>query len=159
MEYKIIDVKQGNQWESPYGVMQSYTIALEGVSEPVVLNKKCPVKHEPKTGETLFGTLEEKTNAKGNVYMKFTAQKPPEATGQAQSSNWHESPEKQQSINRAVALNNAVLYAPIEKATVDQTLQVANVFYAWLTDTAEVKDVKEVLDVDERPIDMSDIPF
>jgi len=158
MEYKIVDVKAGNTWSSGYGEMQSYTLSLEGISEPVVMNKKVPVKQEPKTGETLFGKLEEKTNQKGNVYMKFTAEKPPESTGQAQTSNWQESPEKQQSINRAVALNNAVITSGVTE-DVAKVLEIADAYFGWLTNTTEVKQVKEVLGVDERPIDMSDIPF
>lgn len=154
MEYKIVDVKAGNVWESGYGQMQSYTIAIEGVSEPVVLNKKVPVKQEPKTGDTLYGLLEEKTNAKGTVYMKFTAQKPPEATGQAQGSSWHESPEKQQSINRAVALNNAVVYAQVDKLDADKTIEIAELFYSWLTLTPPEEKEEET-----DTIKISDIPF
>jgi hypothetical protein len=157
MEYKIIDVKQGNQWPSPYGEMQSYTLALEGVGEPVVLNKKVPVKHEPKEGETLYGKLEEKTNQKGNVYMKFTAEKPPEASGQAQGSNWHESPEKQESINRAVALNNAVVSIGVTE-TAEPVLELADRYFAWLTKSDKEK-IEDVLGDTEKPIDMSDIPF
>ena len=154
MEYKIKDVKAGNIWSSGYGEMQSYTLVIDGVGEPVVLNKKVPVKQEPKVGDTLFGTLEEKTNGKGNVYMKFTAQKPPEATGQAQSSNWHESPEKQQSINRAVALNNAVVTSGVTD-DVAKVLEIAGAYFGWLTN--EVKEVKE--EIKEEPISLDDIPF
>ena len=153
MEYEITDVKAGNQWASPYGDMQSYTLVLKGVGEPVVLNKKVPVKQEPKVGETLFGTLEEKTNAKGNVYMKFTAQKPPEATGHAQTSNWHESPEKQQSINRAVALNNAVVTSGVTD-DVAKVLEIADAYFSWLTGEEVKEDIKG-----EDSISLSDIPF
>lgn len=152
MEYTIKSVKKGNTWNSPYGDMQSYTLSLDGVGEPVVLNKKVPVKQEPKEGETLYGTLEEKTNQKGNVYMKFTAVKPPEATGAAQTSNWHESPEKQQSINRAVALNNAVITSGVTD-DVEKVLEIAGAYFAWLTNE------KEMLEVNDKPIDLSDIPF
>jgi hypothetical protein len=157
MEYTIKSVKKGNTWNSPYGDMQSYTLSLDGVGEPVVLNKKVPVKQEPKEGETLYGTLEEKTNQKGNAYMKFTAVKPPEATGQAQSSNWHESPEKQQSINRAVALNNAVVTSGVSD-DIEKVLEIADAYFAWLTNEEIKQDVKEELETQET-ISLSDIPF
>ena len=153
MEYKITSVKAGNIWSSPYGEMQSYTVSLDGVGEPVVLNKKCPVKHEPKEGETLYGKLEEKTNAKGNVYMKFTAEKPPEGAQSTGSSNWHESPEKQQSINRAVALNNAVITSGVTE-DVDKVLEIAGAYFNWLTQEKE-----PVLDSDDKPLDLDSIPF
>lgn len=160
MEYEVVDVKKGNQWSSGYGEMQSYTISLKGVSEPVVLNKKVPVKQEPHVGELLYGSLEEKTNSNGNVYMKFTAEKRPEAqpTG---GSNWHESPEKQQSINRAVALNNAVITSGVTD-DVAKVLEIADAYYTWLLGTTTINvsfkdDVKEV--VGEEPISLDNIPF
>ena len=154
MEYEIVDVKKGNQWSSGYGEMQSYTISLKGVSEPVVLNKKVPVKQEPHVGELLYGSLEEKTNQKGNVYMKFSAEKRPEAAGQAQTSNWHESPEKQQSINRAVALNNAVITSGVTE-DYKTVIAIADIYLTWLS--GEVKEVQEI--IGDEVLDLDSIPF
>ena len=160
MEYEIVDVKKGNVWSSGYGEMQSYTISLKGISEPVVLNKKVPVKQEPHVGELLYGTLEEKTNQKGNVYMKFSAEKRPESTGQAQGSNWHESPEKQESVNRAVALKAAcVIYQGTSMEVPHETITgLADSFYSWLTQEAPATaPAAEV--IGDEPIDLDSIPF
>ena len=85
--------------------------------------------------------------------MKFTAQKPPEATGHAQTSNWHESPEKQQSINRAVALNNAVVTSGVTD-DVAKVLEIADAYFSWLTGEEVKEDIKG-----EDSISLSDIPF
>jgi len=69
--YKIKEVKRGNTWTSTQGgEMQSYALILEGVGEPVQLNKKMPVKAEPQIGDELFGALEEQER-NGRVYYKF----------------------------------------------------------------------------------------
>jgi hypothetical protein len=70
--YKITDVKKRNTWKSSRGdEMQTYALALEGVSEPVQMNKKLPVKVEPKVGDEVIGTLEEQER-NGSVYYKLT---------------------------------------------------------------------------------------
>lgn len=149
-EYEIMQVKAGNAWSSGHSGnvldMQGYILVLKGVSEPVVLNKKIPVAHEPLVGEKLYGVLESKVNAKGNAYMKFTAKprpEPPQAPMTApiaKATSW-DSPEKQQAINRAVALNNAaILYQGIGvAAVVENIIAIADTFYTWLSMTDKGK--------------------
>lgn len=68
--YTIKSIKKTKTWESQYGEMQSYAMVLEGVGEPVQLNKKMPIKVEPKAGDTLYGTLQEQEHD-GRTYYKF----------------------------------------------------------------------------------------
>lgn len=75
-QYVIKDVKKGKVWDSSYGQMQAYALALEDVGEPVKMNKKMPVAHEPKPGDTIFGSLEEK-EYDGRVFFNFKSEKHP----------------------------------------------------------------------------------
>ena len=78
--YKIQSVKKTNTWESTFGEMQSYALALEGVGEPVQLNKKVPVKAEPQEGDELFGTLEEQER-NGRTFYKIKLEQNQQANG------------------------------------------------------------------------------
>lgn len=131
MEYKIIDVKRGSEWSNSFGTFQSYTLVLEGYGEPVGLNKKVPVSQEPQVGDILFGNVELKRNKAGNEYASFKAEKRPE--GQIVLPNsWSESPDKQDSIHRSVALNDAALIFQGTGEPSDVVLELADAFYTWL---------------------------
>lgn len=90
-------------------------------------------------GVKYFGHVEVKTSKAGKPYNRFYRDKLPEtapATTGA-GSTWVESPEKQESINRSVSLNNAVLSAlHLGLETPAQVLDVANTYLAWLTSPA-----------------------
>jgi hypothetical protein len=154
-DYTIQDVKKGNLFNTGYGDMQGYTVALSGVSEPVMLNKKAPVSKDPSVGDIIYGEVEVKTNSKGQSYQKFTGQTRPEATeiAEAKQQHWSENPEKQDSIN------NAVVYASTEKLTVADTLNVAEQFLKWLRGE-KLNNIMNVAEsIGEEPVNLDDIPF
>lgn len=162
-EWKIKEVREGNTWENSYGVFQSYSLALEGHAEPVSMNKKFPVASPPQAGDTLYGVIEMVVNKNGTTTNKFVTKQRPEGTpapqtgSTGQTSSWHESPEKQASINRAVALNNAVVFwanPDKDNADSDMVLKTAGDFYAWLSQTTIDEDIKKVEDVG-----IDDIPY
>lgn len=106
--YKIKDVKKGNTWKSSRATgddpdMQSYALVLEGVGEPVQLNKKMPVKTDPQVGDELTGDLEEQER-NGRVYYKFkvdySANKP--------ANNWKGSPKDDKLITASWAIGQSV---------------------------------------------------
>lgn len=138
MEHKILSIKKGNEWTNSFGTFQSYTLSLEGHGEPVGLNKKVPVTNEPQVGDVLYGNIEVKTTKTGMEYSSFKAEKRPEGElpPANQVSSWSENPERQDAINRSVALNNATsIYhgtgGDITVDTNDVTI-LADKFYAWL---------------------------
>ena len=76
-EYVIRDIKKGSTWKNSYGEFQTYAIALNGIGEPVKLNKTLPVEVEPKVGDKLYGHLTQETTGKGIIYYKFTGEARP----------------------------------------------------------------------------------
>lgn len=162
-EYTIASVKLGKQWQGHGKTFQAYYLGLNGVSEPVSMNKVVPVKASPEIGDVLYGVLEDTEFGK-----KFTAtERPPEAFGSPvgaskPSGGWTESPEKQQAINRAVALNNAVLLISSEEGTSNEetvvaVLKTADKFYEWLSKT-DKGNVDGVLG-ETKPVNLDDIPY
>ena len=105
--YKIKDVKKGNSWKSTRATsndddMQSYALVLEGVGEPVQLNKKLPVKVEPKPGDEVSGTLEEQER-NGRIYYKLKVD-----YSQNQGGGFKGQPKDQKLITAQWAIGQAV---------------------------------------------------
>lgn len=97
-DYLIKAIKKQDEWESSYGKMQSYALVLEGVGEPVKLNKKVPVEKEPQIGDSLFGIVEEKKNRTGGIYLQFKTERrleAPQNGSQGQSNEYWLEKDKQ----------------------------------------------------------------
>lgn len=69
-EYVIKDVKPRTTVRNGYGEYQVYSLALEGVGEPVKLEKIMPVHTEPTVGDTIYGRLVEE-QGNGRSYYCF----------------------------------------------------------------------------------------
>lgn len=131
-EYKIKQVyKDKNTWSNSFGEFQGYTLVLDGVGEPVSMNKKMPVTSEPEVGQTLYGTVEIGTSANGRSYHKFKSEKRPEAPQTSHS--YQKSPEQADSIYRSVALQQAVAHFAGTDVNEYVVLGVAYAFYGWLS--------------------------
>lgn len=72
MEYKILNAQRRDEWTGQYGPMVTYAVQLEGVDGWVKLNQK-PDTAPPASGQTLFGTVEDRVEA-GRPVKKFTKQ-------------------------------------------------------------------------------------
>lgn len=162
-EYKVVSVKQSGVWKSPYGEMIGYSLALEGMSEPVLLNKKMPVSREPEVGDTLYGVVEEKTNAKGNAYNKFTAKPRPDTpqgstAGVSHETNWGD---RDRAITTSWAIGKAVDWVAASTGEVSAIEPFAKTLLELheKLKNPDLANVKEVLSVTEEPINMDDIPY
>ncbi len=122
---------EGNDWlnkrleNTDYGLY--YTVKFAGDANTHLWQAKTA----PEEGKKYYGHIE---MAKSGKSTRFKKDKEPEGIERPAGANtWAESPEKQASINRAVALNNAVLFAPQVKATESaDVLSLAQDFYTWL---------------------------
>lgn len=123
--YTIKSVKKGNTWESSYGQMQSYALALDGVGEPVQLNKKVPVKTEPQVGDELHGTLEEQERG-GRTYYKIKLDQ--------QQSGFKGQPKDEAAIKAQFAIKTAVqlLRNPDAEVSAETIEHWAKEFYAMV---------------------------
>lgn len=76
-DYTVKDAKKNDMWENSYGKFQSYALALDGVGEPVSINRKVMddgSHKEINTGDTLYGDLVEQSK-NGKTWYKFKTQK------------------------------------------------------------------------------------
>jgi hypothetical protein len=109
---------------------------VEGIGEPVNMNKVVPVRDEPQVGEMLYGTVELMTSKKGTSYYKFKAEKEPDDAQPVKSpaqSSYVPQESKDESIARAVALKAAVeRHAYGGEVFDNQILDTADTFLAWL---------------------------
>lgn len=106
-KYLVKDVKVGDQWSNSYGTFQSIALALEGIGEPVNINRKLNedgTYKEISKGEELFGELEEKTSKNGRPYFKFKTVKP---EGQSGGRSYGKSKEELDGLAWGNALTNA----------------------------------------------------
>lgn len=132
----------GEPWSSPDGKVTIWNVKLEDPSGEQAMYSTM----SKAIGQVGFsGDLELYTNAKGKDYIR---QAPKEEVAEAVSpSSWHESPEKQNSINRAVALNNAVATGgPLAETTA--VLLIADKYYAWLSGATEESPIVDPFDRD-----------
>lgn len=82
MEYKISNVQDRDEWDSQYGRMKSYAIALEGQTGWHQLNQKLETP-PPREGDTITGFIEDKMTKGGTPYKKFVKQNPKFANQQS----------------------------------------------------------------------------
>lgn len=80
MEYRITNVQDRDEWDSQYGRMKTYAIALEGESGWHSLNQKLSTP-PPREGDTIAGFIENKETRGGTPYKKFVKQNPKFAGG------------------------------------------------------------------------------
>lgn len=130
-EYTLKELRVGD-YEDDFGNTWCDAIFAE-YGEPVrwVLKEPTGV-HE---GLKYYGHIEEKTSKANKPYNRFYRDKPEEHAAPSSvpsaGSSWVESPEKQASIQRSVALQQAVVLAgPLGNA--EDVLVNADKFYAWL---------------------------
>lgn len=154
--YRVTSFKTGT-FKDDYGNTWC-SMSLEGFGEPVTIVLKDPSTVH--VGSELYGRIEQAKKKNGGEYWRFKKEQKEEAPTQAtEQKGWHESPEKQESINKAVALNNAVIYAGIEKLTVADTLNVAEQFVKWLRTEKENTKHEIAEAMGEDPVSLDDIPF
>lgn len=84
-EYRLNQVQRRDEWESQYGPMVTYAIAVDGVEGWLKLNQKLATP-APQVGETLTGNILDAKDGKGQSYKKFQKVNPA-FEGQGQSSN------------------------------------------------------------------------
>lgn len=70
MEYTITNVQRRDEWDSQYGTMVTFAIALQGQDGWIKLNQKLTTP-EPRVGETIYGDIITETDRNGNSYKKF----------------------------------------------------------------------------------------
>jgi hypothetical protein len=148
--FKPSDFKDnyGNSW---------CEVAFEGMSEPARWVVKDPSRI--KVGDVVYGHIEDATSRAGKPYNRFKIdqREDNQSSPQKASTGYSESPEKQDSIYRSVALNNAaVVYGGVSKLLIGEILQTADKFYLWLKNESEDPVITEVPD---EPINLDDIPF
>jgi len=156
-DYKVLDFKKGT-YQDNYGNYWC-DMALEGFGEPVRIAVKDPMEFS--TGMTLYGIIETKTSQAGKEYYRFKREKKEEAASSEEpaKSAWQpESPERQDSINRSVSLNNAAVVFQGTGVEAEQVVAYADEFYAWLT-RAKGDSMDTIAEVTGEPINLDDIPF
>lgn len=120
------------EWEGKYGKMIDYKLKLEDVESIVTLSQK-PDSKPPVEGQELTGTID----MSAPHGPKFKKEKPAFQSGGAGKPR-ETSPEDKESIARSVALKAAVdaLQASTQSKgqefNVDEYIQVAEKFLAWL---------------------------
>jgi hypothetical protein len=75
MEYKITNVQARDSFQTQYGEMQAFAIALEGETGWHALNQKLETP-PPRVGDTIFGIITNETTKNGTPYKKFKKQNP-----------------------------------------------------------------------------------
>jgi len=157
-DYEVLDFKKGT-FKDDYGNWYC-NMALKGVGEPVTIAVKDPTQFE--TGMTLYGTIETKTSRAGKEYLKFKREQKEESVGTqgvAQKGSWQpESPERQDSINRSVAINNAAVVFQGTGVEAERVIAYADSFYTWLTAARATTAVDETFTGTE-PVNLDDIPY
>lgn len=170
MEYTIKQVKTNDIWSNNYGEFQSYALVLEGIGEPVSMNKKVPVENPPKIGDKLFGKLEMMSAKSGRNYYKFKTETRPEQSEKPSEEYWEEKNRTiraqwaiGQAVNEATAINEAEAYKDIEKRAKEFFLMVDRVRKTEVAEDQQSEkpnnQVAETPAIDDEPINLDDIPF
>lgn len=111
-------------WDSKFGPMKTYLVALNEWEKPVKLNQKA-TSPAPKAGDELFGKIEEDTYDGGYKFKK-------EQTPFVKSEGGGRSKTNDESMYRTSALKNATEFSMGDKDP-QKVVQTAQVFYEWLT--------------------------
>lgn len=133
-----------------------FTVVWTDDVEKVIWQTKTP----PEVGKTYWGWLEKTTSGK-SIKFKWDKLNTPQGDMAGPTSvskpqgGWTESPDKQDSINRAVALNNAanVFMGHGEGADPFMIQELANKFYFWLSQTDKGNVDKILGDTDNVNLD------
>lgn len=107
-----------------------YSVQFEGNAETY----NWQAKNQPETGKAYWGQLELAKSGKSTKFKKLKEEDAPSSQPANSSSNF-ETVDKQDSINRAVALNNAALFwsnQPDAHTSTDMITQLADLFLSWL---------------------------
>ena len=151
-------------WDGPSGAIHYFDLVLENgeIGQIGVKDMNSP---KIAVGATLFYTAEERTGPTGKRTTNFKMQNPMQYSGPSSAassaansnSNYRkESPEVQNSISKAVALNNAVLFCKEQKGSKPgDVLDTAEIFLAWLkgeaVEAVQIKAVTNESSDDEMP--------
>lgn len=165
-DYVIKDIKKNDQWSNAFGTFQSYTLALNGVGEPVSMNKKTPVNQEPQIGDSIYGSLELQTAKNGRTFYRFKSEKKEEAPAQKQEQSDEYWNERNNAIRAQWAINQAREYIQHmlgDNAKLTEILDTAKLFYAMVEqvtadDTKFQEAVAKAFDVDGG-INVEDVPI
>ena len=131
-DYKIISVEPRAAYDTQYGTMQPYALKLEGVDGFVQLSQK-PETAPPVVGQTIHGHTYEQNGPRGG-FLKFKKVNPNYADKGGGSK-----PQSSADMGRVMEYLEAIAVA-------------VGAEVAGKQDTAPE-------DVDDRPIDLSAIPF
>lgn len=128
MNYKITKVSETvRDYDTKFGAMKSYKVMLENETDPVEISQKASTP-APEAGQELSGSIQ--TTDYGKKFKKEFANGG--FTG-GSGGNKTESPEKQDSIMKMNALNNAVNIGSNHKWEGTSTiLATADEFLDWL---------------------------
>lgn len=85
-KFKITNVQTRDEWDSKFGKMMDYAIALEGEDGWIKLTQKLDTR-PPEIGDELEGFVEEKSNTNGTSFRKFKKQSAEYASADRSSSN------------------------------------------------------------------------
>lgn len=131
-DYKITSVEPRTAYDTQYGTMQPYALKLEGVEGYVQLSQK-PETEAPYVGQTIHGHTYEQKGPHG-VFLKFKKVNPNYAGNDGASK-----PSSSADQGRVLELLEAIAVAV----------------------GAEVATKKDTVleDIDDTPIDLSEIPF
>lgn len=152
-EYKVTAFKAGD-FKDNFGNTWCEAV-FEGVGEPVRWVLKDPSKIS--VGDVVFGHIEEAISKAGKPYNRFKTDKRDDYAPPKDSKAWVESDEKQKSIARSVALNNAVaFYSGKPDIKYTHVLETADKFLEWLTKSDDEKNVEGVFNESDVP-DFGDV--
>lgn len=84
-KYVVTSVSRRDEWDSRYGKMQDYAIALEGEDGWIKLTQKFDTR-PPEVRDELQGYIENKSNSDGSTYRKFKKENP-QYSGASRSDN------------------------------------------------------------------------
>ena len=131
-DYKILSVEPRRAYDSKFGTMQPYALQLEGVEGYVQLSQK-PETPAPTVGQTIHGHTYEQNSATGS-FLKFKKVNPNYADQGGGSK-----PQSSADQGRVLELLEAIAGAV----------------------GAEVVGKQDTIldDIDDEPIDLSEIPF
>lgn len=74
-EYVIKSAQRRDEWQSQYGTMVDYALALEGVEGWVKLSQKLETQ-PPVDGGTIYGDITQAETKNGTPYQRFKKQNP-----------------------------------------------------------------------------------
>lgn len=130
-EYTITEVQSRDDWTGAYGPMKAYALHLEDVEGWVSLNQK-PETAAPAVGGKLFGHMDTKTSKDGSkTWLQFKKEARPDQQGGGYSGG-------------ASGKDMSYIIQMLEELTGRR---------------AKPDQLPDDEDVDDKPIDLAEIPF